>query len=206
MAEPDPRMDFSKPSPLRLVGFLLVAVGGLIAGVGAMLTWFTVGLSDDKQNVLTQRYLGVDLLEGKIVLAAGVILLGGILAVRRVRGALARRAVAGVLIVASLLIAGIAVAAATGTHRLGDRALQDMAKTAAAALKIPLDLARQRVDRIASLGIIVTRGIGIWLALLGGLLGLAGAVLSLTWVLRREDAEEVGDPTVAKPRADTGSD
>ena len=102
MVEPEPHMDFSKPSPLRVAGFVLVATGGLLAGVAAVLTWFTVGLTDDKQNVLTQRYLGTDLPEGRLVLAAGLILLGGIIALRRVRGVLARRAVASVLIVASL--------------------------------------------------------------------------------------------------------
>ena len=199
MAEPEPRLDFSKPSPLRLAGFLLVALGGLFAGVAAVLTWVTVGLIDDKQNVLTQRYLGVDLLDGKVVLAAGLVLLGGIVVLRRVRGIWLRRTVASLLIVAALVIVGIAAAAATSTHsRFGDRALQDMAKSAAAALKLPLDQARQRVDQIASLGITVTRGSGLWVALAGGVLGVMGGILSLTWALRREERAATGDPTVAE--------
>ena len=199
MAEPEPRLDFSKPSPLRLGGFLLVAAGGLLAGVAAVLTWVTVGLIDDKQNVLTQRYLGVDLLDGKIVLAAGLVLLGGIVVLRRVKGILQRRAVASVLIVAALMIVGIAAAATTSTYsRFGERALQDMAKSAAAALKLPLDQARQRVDQIASLGIDVSRGSGLWVALAGGLLGVMGGILSLTWALRREESTDIGDPSVSE--------
>ena len=199
MAEPAPRMDFSRPSPLRLIGFLLVALGGLLAWVAALLTWFTVGLTNDTQNVLTQRYLGIDLLEGKIVMAAGLILLAGIVALRGVRGAAARLAVAGALILASLLTVGIAISAVTGTHRYADRALQDMTKSAATALKLPPDQARQKVDQIASLGITVTRGVGVWVALAGGIVALTGAVLSLVWALRLRDGAPTNGPSVAEP-------
>lgn len=204
MAEPEPRLDFSRPSPLRLIGFLLVALGGLLAGIGVVITWVTVGLTDDKNNVLTQRYLGTDLPEGRLVLAAGLILLGGIIALRRVRGPFARRAVATLLIVASLLTVGMAITVATGTHRYADKALQDMTNVAAVTLKLPPDQARQRVDQIASLGITVTRGSGIWLALAGGLLAAAGAVLSLVWALRRETSAVTGETAVTPPRGDTG--
>jgi hypothetical protein len=204
MAEPEPHLDFSRPSPLRLIGFLLVALGGLLAGIGVVITWVTVGLTDDKNNVLTQRYLGTDLPEGKVVLAAGLILLGGIIVLRRVRGPFARRAVAALLIVASLLTVGIAIKVATGAHRYADKALQDMTNVAAVTLKLPPDQARQRVDQIASLGITVTRGTGVWLALAGGLLAAAGAVLSLVWALRREAGAPSGETAVIPPRLDPG--
>jgi len=61
--EAEPRMDASAPSPLRLAGFGLTALGALVIGVGVVLTWVSVGLSSSQGNVPTQ---GIDTNQGKI--------------------------------------------------------------------------------------------------------------------------------------------
>jgi len=53
--EAAPRMDTSRPSNLRLAAFALTSLGALVIGIGSILTWVTVGFSDQNLAALQER-------------------------------------------------------------------------------------------------------------------------------------------------------
>ena len=171
-----PPVDASRPSPLRLGGFLLAAVGALLVGVGSLMTWATVGIRPE--NIHTD-IPGVDLIDGKVALACAIVMLVGTLATRIVRSG---RAAA---VWASLVIGAGVIALAVGGAFLVlglDRA--------AVNASLPPEEFWEVVGAFQELGI------GAVLVLLGGILGFCGGIASLAWAMRGREAP-VADATDA---------
>ncbi len=178
--EPSPALDTSPPSPLRLVGFLLVVVGALLAGLGALQTWVTVGIANQPQ--LDTPTKGTDIWQGLVVLGCAAILLVGVLVSRAVKGR-TRTAVGGLLVAAGIVCASVA-GAFLATASSAYSAIDDQTVVDALAKATGATAEEVRAKACATLGCTTTVGTGPWLAIVGGLLGLLGGILVLAWASR----------------------
>ena len=190
--EPSPALDTSPPSPLRLVGFLLVVVGALLAGVGALQTWVTVGIANQPQ--LDTPTKGTDIWQGLVVLGCAAILLVGLLVSRAVKGR-TRTAVGGLLVAAGIVAAAVA-GAFLATASSAYSALDDQKVIDALAKAIGATADQVRAKACAAFGCTTTVGSGPWLAIAGGVLGLVGGIVVLAWASRitPEDLPAASEP------------
>lgn len=168
----------ARPTNLRLAGFVATALGGLLLGLGAVAAWGKIGPTDTK---------GIDIPEGKVALAVAAFVLLSIPAIRVAGGRVGRRTIAWMVIVGSLLAAGLAVwALADATTRIGGVAIDREAHRIALETGLPeADLKRQ-LERLTDVQIEP----GVWLTVAGGALGAIGGVLSVVWANRRAVVEK----------------
>lgn len=153
---------------LRLAGFGLTALGALLAGLGAIQTWVTVGLRNVQTNTDTV-VPGTDLPDGMAVLAASIVMLGAVLAVRVLSGRRGRAAAASVVIACSFVCIAVGGAFFVMAENRSDI----------------LDLIAEAELR-PSIEYFVEIGPGPLLAVAGGVLAFVGGVLSLAWATRPE--------------------
>jgi hypothetical protein len=185
----------ARPSSLRLIQFAFTALGGLLMGVGALLTWATVSLGPQIEGVETK---GIDTAEGKIVLGLAVLILLSIPVLRMASSSSARRA-----LVAFVLLASLAAGALTAwdivakDDRLGLPALDEKQREVAKASGLPLP----GIKQLQALTFVDLKP-GIYVALGGAVLGVIGAALGLAWIRRGEllpasavpDGDDADDP------------
>jgi hypothetical protein len=150
----------ARPTARDAVGFLLTALGGFVAAIGALLTWVTVGIPNESDHT---EIRGVDLIEGRVVLACAALVLGAVIAGRLAGSVRARRGLAVFAAIAGLTAATIA---AWFLLRGADR------PAVVAAVGIPRELWER-------FGVFRNVGIGPVLALVGGLASVAWAVLAV---------------------------
>lgn len=161
---------------LRVIGFLMIVGGTLLAGVGALVDWVSVQIADIDLGDATPVSKGVDLWQGKVVLAMAGAALICVLASRLAERPAVRRAAAAVVIVAGLVVVGIAGAYAVSGASSAERA--------------ELEVAREEFPNLpdgAFEGHIET---GVWISLGGGVLTAVGGVLALAWVARTAEPPE----------------
>jgi hypothetical protein len=169
----------ARPSSLRLVQFVVTALGGLLMGVGALLTWATVSLGPRAEGVETK---GIDTTEGVVVLVMAVLVLLSIPALRMAPSIAARRA-----LVAFVLLASLAAGALTlwdllaKDDRLGLPALDERQREVADASGLPLP----GIKQLQALTFVQLKP-GIYVALGGAVLGVLGGALGLAWIRRGE--------------------
>jgi hypothetical protein len=198
--EPSPTLDVSRPSPLRLASFVVVVVGAVLAGVGAVQTWVTVGIANQPQ--LDSPTKGTDVWQGLVVLGCAAVLLVGVIVSRLVTGR-ARTVVGGVLAASGIVctaVAGAFLVTATSAYS----AIDDQQVVNAIAKATGATADQVRAKACATLGCTTTVGRGPWLALVGGLLGLVGGILVLAWAARvgpgpSRDASEPGEVETSAP-------
>jgi hypothetical protein len=174
-------LDVSKPTPLRLFGFLFTAVGGLLIAWGAISDWATVVFQGEAfENSATP---GIDVLEGKVALGLGVGMLVALVSMRLARSHGGRRALALAILLAAVLALAIGVIdVVRADERFGGYAVDRIAEGHSEASGIPIDQARRDVEaEIARQGSI-DLGLGLWMVVAGGALGLVGGLLDLVWV------------------------
>ena len=115
MSDPhQPSAGAGDDTSLRLAGFGLTALGGMLIGVGALMPWIRTSL-EGIPDAYSPTYYGIDLPDGLVVLAAAVVVLGGLAITRLAPSPRARRAAAGAVVTASfvaLAIAGAAIVSA----------------------------------------------------------------------------------------------
>ena len=179
-------LDVSRPTPLRLLGFLFTAAGGLLIALGSLLTWATVGIVSDTEGVLDTAIPGIDRAEGVATLAMGVAILIGLVALRVVASQAARRAVALLITVcaAGALLVGLLDLSDTRS-RFDDAGAERIIETVSQERSVPIEEARRGFEEIDSSVIEITRGSGLWTLVAGGALGLIGGLLDLVWVRRQ---------------------
>ena len=183
-------LDVSRPTPLRLAGFLFTAVGGLLIAWGAISDWATVVFLGGSFSGSATK--GIDVVEGQIALAFGVILLVAIVVLRLARTTGARRAIALLVLLcaAGALAIGI-VDIVRADDRFGGYGVEKIAQQLSEASGVPLEQALRdvqlEVDRAGSIDI----GLGLWLVVAGGAIGVVGGLLDLAWV-GRERLREAG--------------
>ena len=187
-------LDVSKPTPLRLLGFIFTALGGLLIALGPISDWATVVfLGQSFQNSGTP---GIDLAEGKLVLALGVLILVAIVAIRIATTVGARRSITLGICVAAVVALSVAVVdVVRADDRFGGYAVDRLATQRSDALGIPLDQARKEIAAFIAREGSIDIGLGLWLVVAGGGLGLVGGLLDLAWVgqqrLRAAGEDEV---------------
>ena len=179
--EARPRMDLSRPSAVRLWGFVLSVGGAFIAVIGALRPWVTI------QGQITSSR-GVDDSFGIVILvAAGVVLVCTI----GIRLAGARVPLAIVALLASI---AIVVAAVLAWRLLPGRVEQDERDQAVAAGQA-MGLPQEVLDALGDQVITVDLGSGVAIAALGGAIAVVGGVLTLRWAHRIS-----GDPSAVADR------
>jgi hypothetical protein len=177
-------LDVSRPTPLRLFGFLFTAVGGLLIALGAISDWATVVFLGGAFPDSAAK--GIDVLEGKVALGLGIFMLVAIVVMRLARSAGARRAIALLMTVSALAALAIGVVdVVRAQDRFGGYTVDQTAKQIAKDSGQPLDQVRADVqgviDRYASIDL----GWGIWLVVAGGVIGTIGGLLDIAWVGQR---------------------
>jgi hypothetical protein len=158
----------TRPSPLRLAGFLATIIGAGMLGIGAVMTWLEVPPPPDVGGNVGLTYVGLDLAGGKCAVIAAIVLLVGLMALRGARTDGGRKAVASVMVLGALL--GL-VGAWYVLLRASSYALPD-APT-------------------------VTKSLGLYLAAVGGIVAVVGAGLDLAWaVAPAAEGSEASEPTI----------
>jgi hypothetical protein len=197
---PSEILSTARPSPIRLWGFLCLAAGGLLLGLGATRTWATIGFPGDAKGVVDVQVAGTDVWEGVVVLAAGVVTLVGMIAMRLLVSPRARRAVAVTIVTLGIVACALVT---FDLVRLEDRfggsaGLDQIAASIAGQLDLPVDDVLAQLQEQFGNQLRVDAGPGIWIALAGGVLTVAGGILSMSWIRRQERSsasrEAGGDP------------
>ena len=204
-------LSLDRPTPLRLGGFLVTAVGALVAGLGSVLDWVVLGFPGDERGTLDVPVKGADAWEGKVVLAAAVLALVGTLVLRLLHGTDARRAVAlGVVTLGALAMAlAISVAIRADARFAGTDGVDEIAANLSEQLGTPIDEVRSQVQEEYGSQLRVELGPGVWLTIVGGSLIVVGGSLSLAWARgtgRGYEAGEAGRMSEAPPAGPPGPD
>jgi hypothetical protein len=191
--ESSPTLDLSNPDPLRVAGFLTTVFGALVAGVGATLTWVTVGIEAAAEVDSVTK--GVDVWDGRVVLGCAVAMLVAVLVTRMAGSPMVRRSAAAAVIVAGivcLVVGGAFLGMASSRFDPVDD--ERLASAIADATGVPIDQVTATLgDVVDELGAHTELGVGPYLAIVGGLAGAIGGVLVLTWTTRQEPEPDEGD-------------
>jgi len=187
----------ARPSRLRLAGFLTLAAGGAMLGIGAISTWGSVGFPEeiDPTRSVTADIPGIDLWEGMLALAAALVVLIGMLALRISRKAATRRLIAVTITVVAFGAAALAMTVAVGASDrfVQTEGLDAYARTLSAELDLPFEQVRRDIEEVFRQDLLVETAPGIWVTVAGGVLAGIGGILSLAWVKRREAEAQPGD-------------
>ena len=179
----------ARPTRLRLAGFACVALGAVIAGLGATREWVAVGLKADIEHVVDSSTPGTDVWEGKVIVFIVAIALVVTLAMRISASATTRHALAIVLIVLGVACVVLPlVDAVRARERFGGaEGLERYVAAIAAQANLPEEVVSEQLEKEFNRGSRVEIGPGLWLTVFGGTLLVAGGILGLIWV-RREDS------------------
>lgn len=181
----------ARPTALRFAGFACVALGAVIAGVGATREWAVVGFAADVERAADVSVHGTDVWEGKVVLFATVAALLVLLAMRISGSGSTRRGLAIVLIVLGALCVVLPVTAAVrADDRFGGvEGVDLLARTLSVELGLPEEVVRERLSDLLEQDLRVEIQPGLWLTAFGGVLLVAGGILGLAWVRRGTGTE-----------------
>ncbi len=159
--------------------------------LGSLMTWAKVPPFDTPTR-------GTDVWEGMVTLAIGVAVLVGMVAMRLMATASARRAVAVAILALGLSAAAIAAAdAVRATSRFTSSDQRDrIARELAADLHLPYEEVRSRLEALYEERFDVSVQPGLFLVMAGGLVAAIGGALSVAWAARAPtshvEAEIVG--------------
>ncbi len=205
--EATPQMDTSRPSNLRLAAFALTASGALVIGVGSILTWVTVGFADPSLAALTSLTKGTDIADGKIALGCAVATLL-LVVVSRVVSDTVRAVMAGIVVVAGGLATAVAAvfirSAPTNYTPIDSEGL--VARIAAYLGKTPDEIRAALAGVSDKLGPYTNVGAGPWVVVIGGLMVIAGGVLTVRWAARLSAAHVATDEAGDDRRDDVAGD
>ena len=178
----------ARPTRLRLLGFLVLVGGSVLAGVGATRLWATIGFVADTEGAADVFVYGTDVWEGKVVLLiAGLALVAMIVMRTTTSGALRRTLGAGMIVLGLACVALPLLAAVRPDARFGGpEGLDRMARILSARLELPEDVIREQLAEQFERDLRVEIGPGLWLSVGGGVLIAAGGALGLAWARTRE--------------------
>lgn len=182
-----------KPSPLRLWGFLLTALGGALVAFGSIGSWAAISLGNSVKDAVPTK--GIDVWQGAASLILGVVIVLGILALRFVRPE-RRNAMA-----VGIVVAGLAALALAAWCLLGrDSVFRDMGidgLVSAVVKQLGLSPAEARKEVLAAsgaAGIDVRTKVSLFVTLGGSLLATAGGLVDLAWVRQKRLVGDAIDP------------
>jgi hypothetical protein len=180
----------SRPSTLRLVGFLSVVIGSAAAGIGATREWAAIGFAADVQGAADVSVFGTDVVDGKVILLGAGIALVATLAMRLARSARVRKALGVLLIVLGIVCVVLTISTAVRARARfgGEEGLDRAARVLSQELRLPEDIVREQLAEQFEQDLRVEVQPALWLCALGGALMAAGGVLGLAWTRRRDEA------------------
>lgn len=157
------------PGGGRRVGGILAIAGGLLLAIGSFLTWAEVSGGGTRGTAS-----GTDGSDGWITLVAGaVVLVAGVVLARGT----GRRGLAVAAVVAALIGGGVGLYDALTAE---DRVLDEVAATLSGELGATAQDVRAILDEaVASGELAISIGLGLFLVIGGGALGLVGGSLGL---------------------------
>jgi hypothetical protein len=184
----------SHPTQLRLLGFLVLVAGSVLAGIGATREWAAIGFVADTEGAADVSVFGTDVWEGKVVLLiAGVALVAIIVMRVTTSGALRRTLGVGLVVLGLVCTALPLLAAIRADARFGGaEGLDRMARILSARLEFPEDVIRDQLAEHFERDLRVEIGAGLWLSVGGGVLIAAGGALGLAWARTREPVVPAG--------------
>jgi hypothetical protein len=173
----------ARPKGLRVAGFACVALGAVLAGVGATREWATAGFAGDTEHQLDVPWNGIDGWEGKVVLLAATSALIVMLAMGISGSEGTRRALAIGLMLLGLLCVALPVSDAIRVESRfgGVEGVDKLAESVAIRTGFTEEIARQQLEGLIDRGLRVGVSPGLWLTVAGGALLVAGGGLSLAW-------------------------
>ena len=183
----DPASDARTADSRRLAGFGLTALAGLLIGIGSLLPWIRSSL-EGLPDASSPTYYGIDLPDGVIALVAAAVVLVGLAITQLTTSTPARKTAAGAVIAASIFAIAVAGAAVvTATSRFEPTAVDDVL-----AELDPAGGATQEQREQAEELIVIRLAPAPFAVIGGGLVGVAGGVLLLSWANRvREQPDSV---------------
>jgi hypothetical protein len=189
-------MSQTEPRAAPTAGIVAI-VGGALLAVGSFLPWAEVSGSDAS---VTAK--GLDGSDGYITLAAGLVaVVTGLLVVRGTR-----RAVAVVAVLVGLIGGGLALYDALTVK---DSVLDAAAEEVAPSFGVSADQVRAVLDQAIDAGQLgVSIGIGLYVALAGGLIAIVGGVLGLRQSAAQSATVTPGtttDPSAASAEPEAGA-
>jgi hypothetical protein len=184
----------SGDATMRLAGFGLAALAGLLIGVGSLMPWIRSSL-EGLPGAFAPTYYGIDLPDGIITLAAAAVVLIGLAVTRLASSPRARRVAAGAVVAGSFVAFAVAGAAlVTAPARVEQTAVDD--------ILADLDPAGNATEeQRAEIEDLVTAPLaaGPFVVVGGGLAGIVGGVLLLSWASRSEEPNQVGSTLPDRP-------
>jgi hypothetical protein len=192
----------ARPTPLRLVGFLVVAAGSVAAGVGATRAWALVGFPGDVLGTADVPTHGTDVWEGLVVLLGAAVALFALLAMRVAGSDRARRVLAIAIVGIGIVCVALPVSdALRAEDRFGGKeGLDRMISALAEQSDLPEEAVRELTEQFES-QLRVDVEPGLWLAAAGGLLLVAGGALGLAWTRRRRPVPAAMEPASSEDPA-----
>lgn len=183
-----------RPTALRLAGTACVALGAVVAGVGATREWAVIGFTADVERAADVSLHGIDVWEGKVVLFAAIAALLVMLAMRISGSPGTRRGLAILLVVLGALCVALPVAdAVRAKDRFGGvEGVDRLARTLSVQLGLPEEVVRERLADLLDEDLRVEISPGLWVTVAGGILLVAGGVLGLAWA-RRERTPDAAE-------------
>ena len=180
----------ARPSGLRLAGFLAVAIGAVLLGLGVTRDWAAVGLVQDTRHANDVSIVGTDLWEGKAVLFAAVAALVLVLVMRIASSGMTRRAIAVATIVLGVVGTALAVwVATTAENRFAEtEGVDRIAAEIARQTGDSEDVVREALLETLRGDLRVEVASGVWLTAAGGVVLAVGGVLGLAWLRERDRA------------------
>jgi hypothetical protein len=179
---------------MRLAGFGLAALAGLLIGVGSLLPWIRSSL-EGLPGAFAPTYYGIDLPDGIITLASAAVVLIGLVVARLASTPRARRVAAGAVVAGSFVAFAVAGAAlVTAPARVEEMAVDD--------ILADLDPAGNATEeQRAEVEDLVTAPLapGPFVVVGGGLAGIVGGVLLLSWTSRSQEPSPVESPLPDRP-------
>jgi hypothetical protein len=187
---PMPRelLSTARPTRPRLLGFLVLVGGSVVAGIGATRLWATIGFIADTEGAADVSVFGTDVWEGKVVLLIAGVALVAMIAMRMTSSGALRRTLGVALIALGLACAALPLLAAIRADARfgGSDGLDRMAEILSARLELPEDVIREQLAEQFERDLRVEVGPGMWLSVGGGGLLAAGGALGLAWARTRE--------------------
>jgi len=173
----------ARPTGLRVAGFVCVALGAVVAGVGATREWVAVGFASDNEHAADLSVHGIDVWEGKVVLFAAAAALLALLAIRISGSPGTGRSLAIVLIVlgATCIALPVLDAVRARDRFAGGGGLDRFVASLSVKLGLPEDVIRESLSAQLDRELRVEVSPGLWLTSAGGVLLVAGGALSVAW-------------------------
>jgi hypothetical protein len=167
-------------------GFVCVALGAVLAGVGPTREWVALGFTADTEHAADLSVHGIDVWEGKVVLFAAAAALLVLLAMRISGSPGTRRGLAIVLIVlgGSCIALPVVDAVRARDRFAGGDGLDRFVASLSVRLGLPEDVIREQLSAELDKELRVEVSPGLWLTAAGGVLLVVGGGLGLAWSRR----------------------